>query len=303
APFLTITVELDARGRDEIHLHAGGQGVWVARMVARLDAPVALCAPLGGESGRVLRALIEAEGIELRAVACDRASGAYVHDRRGGTRRAIAQTDSPELSRHEADELYGVALTAGIEAGAAVLTGSAHPSGEPAAVLPHDAYRRLAGDLRRAGVTVVADLSGPQLAAALAGGVDLLKLSHRELLEAGYAEGDSPAQLAAGVRRLREAGGRTVLLSRAAEPALALIGHRLVEVVPPAFEPAESRGAGDSMTAGAAAGLARGLGLEDVVRLAAAAGALNVTRRGLGTGRRTEVERLLPHVELRDWAP
>jgi hypothetical protein len=43
SPVLTITVEPD----DEIHLHAGGQGFWVARMIARLGVPVTLCCALG----------------------------------------------------------------------------------------------------------------------------------------------------------------------------------------------------------------------------------------------------------------
>ena len=47
---------------------------------------------------------------------------------------------------------------------------------------------------------------------------------------------------------------------------------------------AESRGAGDSMTAGVAAVLAQGGTLCDAVRTGAAAGALNVTRHGLGHG-------------------
>ncbi len=40
--------------RPEVHVHAGGQGFWVARMAAKLGAEVALCCALGGEPGRVL---------------------------------------------------------------------------------------------------------------------------------------------------------------------------------------------------------------------------------------------------------
>jgi 1-phosphofructokinase len=45
------------------------------------------------------------------------------------------------------------------------------------------------------------------------------------------------------------------------------------------------------------------MALENALRLGMAAGALNVTRRGLGTGTRREIERLSAHVrvaELRD---
>jgi 1-phosphofructokinase len=68
SPLLTITVEAGP-DRPEVHLHAGGQGFWVARLAATLGADVTLCCALGGEPGRVLRGLIEAEPIELRAAA------------------------------------------------------------------------------------------------------------------------------------------------------------------------------------------------------------------------------------------
>ena len=53
------------------------------------------------------------------------------------------------------------------------------------------------------------------------------------------------------------------------------------------------------MTAGLAAGLARGLDIEDVLRLAAAAGSLNVTRRGLGTGERVDIEEFSRLITIR----
>ena len=58
APVLTITVEPGPDG-PEVHLHAGGQGFWVAHLAATLGSAVTLCCALGGEPGRVLRGLIE----------------------------------------------------------------------------------------------------------------------------------------------------------------------------------------------------------------------------------------------------
>ena len=67
-PLLTVTVEAGGDG-DEIHLHAGGQGFWVAQMIANLGVEVSLCGPFGGESGRVVRSLIDQDaGIRVRAI-------------------------------------------------------------------------------------------------------------------------------------------------------------------------------------------------------------------------------------------
>jgi 1-phosphofructokinase len=52
------------------------------------------------------------------------------------------------------------------------------------------------------------------------------------------------------------------------------------------------------MTAGIATVIAQGGDLRDAVRTGAAAGALNVTRHGLGTGHRDAIAELAKRVEL-----
>ena len=72
-----------------------------------------------------------------------------------------------------------------------------------------------------------------------------------------------------------------------------------IELAGPVFEALDHSGAGDSMFAAAGVGLSRGMEMLDALRLGMAAGALNATRRGLGTGTRQEIERLAAHVTLR----
>ena len=68
------------------------------------------------------------------------------------------------------------------------------------------------------------------------------------------------------------------------------------------FEALDASGAGDSMFAAIGVGLARGMGVREALGLGMAAGALNATRRGLGSGTRREIERLARHVEARPLA-
>ena len=104
--------------------------------------------------------------------------------------------------------------------------------------------------------------------------------------------------MARAARALHKEGAQAVLVSRADEPALALLDGRLFQVEVPALEVADHRGAGDSMTAGVAAVLARGGGLPEAVRTGAAAGAVNVTRHGLGTGQVEAINALVERVRL-----
>lgn len=301
SPLLTVTIK-DRVGVPDIHVHAGGQAVWQARMISSLEVRVVLCATLGGEAGDVLGHLLPSEGVELRAVPVDSRNGGYVHDRRGGDRDPIAEAPGSPLDRHEQDALYELMLHEGITHGTALLGG---PNSDD--VIPAALYARLATDLSRNGCRVAADLSGKRLDTVLEGGPFVIKVSHEELLADGRAENEDPATLVAAMRQLRAEGAGTVIVSRAAEPTLALLpegqedGSDVLEIRVPELTPAETRGAGDSMTAGVVASLVQGEPVQEALRTGAACGALNVVRRGLGTGGADAIRALAERVELVAW--
>ncbi|MET0422565.1 MAG: PfkB family carbohydrate kinase, partial [Actinoplanes sp.] len=260
APQLTVTIE-QQHEEPELHVHPGGQGIWQTRMITSLGAEVTLCAAVGGEVGRVLRPLLDFKGVTLRTVPRETCSGWYVHDRRDGSRRAIAEQAGAPLSRHELDELYNLALAEGLRAGIAILSGPAHPS-----VIRPDVYLRLAGDLRANGCKVIADLSGKHLRAVLAAGLSVVKVSHEELIADGLAADDSDKELTKALLKLHADGAEAALVSRADAGALALFNEQIYRVGIPKLTSADHRGAGDSMTAGVAAVLAQGGTLCDAVR-------------------------------------
>lgn len=294
SPVLTVTIE-DHPDGPEVHLHAGGQGVWQARMLRRLGVDVTMCSVLTGESGRMLGHLLHDEGIRVNAIEREGRGGAYVHDRRDGERVKIVETGGEPISRHDLDELYGLSLGAGLGADYVILSG---PASDDA--LPADVYRRLAADLRTGDKRVIVDLSGERLDAALAGGVDVVKVSDQELLADGRMTGDSTDDVIAAMRTIRDEGGaQTIIVTRAHLPLLMLAGSTLSEVSPPTMEVIDTTGAGDSLTAGVAASLAKGMSIDEAITVGAAAGAVNVTRHGLGTGDPQTIEKLRALVGIR----
>lgn len=278
---LTVTLERTADGEDEVHVHPGGQGVWQARMALRLGTSPVLCTPLGGETGVVVDALLRHEGIDHAGLAMAAPNPAWIHDRRDGERDPVWESPAFQLGRHEVDELHSATLARGLASGVCVLAGTHEGLGG----LDTDTYRRLAGDLAAAGVRVVADVTGDELDAVLEGGVEVVKVSDEDMRREGRLTGRAADGLQRLVEQLAESGARRVVVSRAEAGALAWDGERLVTVDAPQLDVADTRGAGDSMTAGLAVGLVRGLDWEDTLRLAAAAGAVNVTRHGSGSGR------------------
>jgi 1-phosphofructokinase len=294
-PMLSIAIEsLTGAGGDDIHLHAAGQGVWVARMAAELGAEPVLCGFIGGETGMVLRPLLERLSVELRLVEAAAASGCYLHDRRSGNRVPIAQSAALPPSRHEVDELFSSTVASALDSRVLAVCGPF-----PGEALPLEIYGSLVADVRANGTPVVVDLSPPRLDSALEGGPDLVKINDWEL--ARYIEGpvDTAERMRAAAQRLLGAGAGATIVTRAEEPAMVLRGDEAWELVPPNFERGSREGCGDSMMGALAACLAAGLEWEETLRTGAAAGAANFLRHGLGSGSREVVEDLARKVELR----
>jgi 1-phosphofructokinase len=260
-------------------------------MVARLGVPVTLCAPLGGDTGVLLKTLIAGEEVKVCGVDIAGVNGSYVHDRRSGQRAEICRVDGSRLDRHEEDDLYDATFASAMNAQLTVLTGQ-----YPSPVVPASVYRRLAHDLGANGRRVIADLSGDELREALQGRIELLCFSHEELLREGHVSGDRLQDLLAGMDALR--GAKQLILHRGAEPTIVRLDGRLLEVITPQVTPLDQRGGGDTFLAALAVGLLRQENVEETIRFAAAAGTLNVTRHGLGTGRLEDITALTPHVRI-----
>jgi 1-phosphofructokinase len=294
-PMLSITVEpLTADGGDDIHVHAAGQGVWVARMAAELGADPVLCGFIGGETGTVLRPLLDQMDVELRLVETAEASGCYLHDRRGGEREPIAQSAAMPPSRHEIDELFSSTVAAALDSGALAICGP-----YPSEALPLAIYGNLVADVKANGTPVLVDLSPPRLDSALEGGPDLVKINDWELAKYVTGPVDTEERMRAAAQRLLEAGAGAAIVTRAEEPAMVLRGEEAWTLVPPRFERGSREGCGDSMMGALAACMAAGAEWEETLCVVAAGGAANFLRHGLGSGSRAVVEDLARRVELR----
>lgn len=292
--FTTVTIEAGADEFADIHFHLGGQGFWVARMVRELGQRPILCAPAGGEAGDVMRGLVASTGLDFSAVRVA-ASPAYVHDRRQGERVVVATGRPSSLSRHELDDLFGKTLRHALGAKVCVITG--RPSGDE---LAPDFYRRLGVDLSAAGVRTVADFHGEEMEAYLSGGrLDVLKVSDEDLAADGVDVEDGRA-LWKEIDRLHEMGAEAVVVSQGSRGSLAAFDGTRLRAVAPEFEVVDHMGAGDSMTAALAVGIIRGLSVAELLQLACAAGAANVTRHGLGSSQADLVERLAALVTVEE---
>lgn len=296
-PLLTVSLEREGPERERVHFHAGGQGVWVARMAGELGALPVLCGFVGGEAGALLRPLLERLPGERRLVETTSESGCYVVDRRERERDALAFTTSDPPTRHELDALFSLACAEALACGTLVV---ANPM--PGASLPNDVYGDLVADARANGCRTLVDLSSPRLDSALAGRPDVVKINDWEL--AGYVRGpvSEPRELLAAAERVRAAGAARVVITRGEQPGLVLDGERAWTLVPPRFERGFREGCGDAMMGALAATWAQGASFEDAVVRGAAAGAGTFLRQGLGSASREVVDELVGAVRLEPFA-
>ena len=135
--------------------------------------------------------------------------------------------------------------------------------------------------------------------AALDGGPEFLKVSHEELTAGGYCDDDAEASLAAGARKLATKA-RNVVVSRAEKSVLAVLDGWRVTAKGPTVSAVDPTGAGDAMTGALAAGTAERGEARMALALGVAAGAMNATRKGRGSGRGEHIREFAQHIAVEE---
>ncbi len=291
-PLLTVTLEREGADREGVHFAAGGQGVWVARAAGELGALPALCSFIGGESGELLRGLLDHLPGKRCLVPTSTASGCHVCDRRSGTLEVLSMALSDPPSRHELDDLFARSCSEAIACGWLVVTNPL-----PADALPLELYRDLVADVRANGCRTLVDLSTPRLDLVLEAEPDLVKLNDWELAEIvkGPVEGSALQTAAQG---LRDRGARSVIVTRGDRPALVVHNEDASWLSPPRFARGFREGCGDAMLGGIVAAWSAGASFEKSLLTGAAAGAANFLRHGIGDASREVIKELAQRVTL-----
>jgi 1-phosphofructokinase len=257
-PSLDRTIEIGSLTRGAViraaaaHLDPGGKGVNVSR--ALLANQVRSCAvvPFGGDEGRRLVSLLQAEGIDMITVpvAGPTRSNVTLAEPDG----TVTKINEPgtALSAEELDTVAEAVLSAATSADWVVASGSLPPG------VPLDVYAGLCRRFSGAGINVAIDTSGPALLAAVAETPALVKPNREELSEATGLTIVSLGDAIEAAEILRARGASTVLASLGADGAVLLQDDQIWYGEGPVAEPRSTVGAGDAMLAGFLAAGARG---------------------------------------------
>lgn len=275
------------------HEEPGGGGINVARVSRRLGEPTVAIIPLGGAVGGRVDQLLTAEGFPSVVIPIE-----------GQTRQSITVTQTnngdqyrfvfpgPVLSDREIKQCRDEAIKAAAGAKCVVISGSM-PGGvegyiidDIIAALPH--------------AKIIVDTSGPSLQRAMDSGAYLVKPSASELATAAGRQLETEADIRdAALALVTESQLQALAVSIGPGGVIvAAADGTITRLRAPTVKVKSAVGAGDSMVAGIAVGLARGLSLTDACILGTASGTATVLSDGTQLCDPADVERLLPLVSV-----
>jgi len=162
-----------------------------------------------------------------------------------------------------------------------------------------DCYARIITKARDFGVPVILDTHGPELELGLMAEPYMVKPNEAEAAElAGFPLDSDDARWRA-IDAFHERGVKLVVLSLGAKGVMASDGSDRLHAVPPAIEEVNAVGSGDSLVAGIAVGLKRGLPFEESIVLGVSAGTANAMSWDIGHFTLAEVEAISAQVTVK----
>lgn len=272
----------------EVSNSAGGKGLNALRAIAACGEEVCATGFVGGNNGRMLCELAEADGIP-----CDFVQVA------GETRCCINAIDETRVSTEllepgqpvNADDLLE------FEAKLAELAGRSEVvtiSGSAPAGLPGDVYRQLVDIVKRNGSRVILDTSGKLLVESLTAAPTMVKPNSDEIQA---ILGHRPEGLAEVVSAAREVRGRygieQVVVSLGSKGAVMDCANGTFKVTPAKIEALNPVGSGDTMVGTFAVAMSRGMAPAEQLRFASACASANCLTQRTGRFEMADAERLM----------
>ena len=281
------------RCSDTLH-DAGGGGINVARVLARMGGAPALLSLAGGPAGDWLRTRLTQEGLAatLLPIANDTRISFTVHESSSGAEfRFVMPGPTVSAAEWQASLDHLQALDPFPDV--LVASGSLPPG------VPMHVYARLARLCRARGARLVLDTAGAPLAAALDEGVYLIKPNLRELRElTGQPLADPAAWQAAAMALVNDGRAQVVALTLGHLGAVLATTEGTWVAEPLPIEVASAVGAGDSFVGGLVWALQQHWPLTEAFTWGVAAGSAALLSAGTGLCDPADVRRLQAAVAL-----
>jgi len=292
----TISIHAFRRGMIErasrMDMVPGGKGVNVSRQLHRLGIETTATGFLGGDVGRTIMDLIEAEGYRQEFVqtkATTREGLTFLE--KDGTQTAVFEP-SPDVEPGEAELLRQTVAILAERSSWVVCSGSS-----PGPNADDMFYETIQQGLQ-AGCSCVLDSYGTVFARALKAVPTLVKTNRSEFEQSLKTPLPAERDVRTALQQIRKDGVRICILTDGGRPAYASSEDGEWKVTPPAVKPVNPVGSGDAMLAGMLYGFVNKWGFERCLRFGAAAGAANASVWAVANSSREEITKLEPAVGI-----
>lgn len=277
----------------EVHNTAGGKGLNVSRVSAKLGEPVTATGFVGGFNGQYLESLISQPLVRCAFTCVQGETRSCINcwDLSNGHSTEYLEPGQPvtqeDIGRFLSD--FSARLP---EADVVTISGSV-PQG-----VPEDFYCELIRLCRTVGVPVLVDTSGSRLIAAVKEKPVFIKPNEDEIAQLTGHYILSRGEAVQALTELHGSGIPYVVLSMGEEGALLACDQGVFHGRPPKITPRNTVGCGDSMVAGFAVGFARRLPIEETFRMALAVSAANALSLFTGDFNPADYDRLYPDIQI-----
>ena len=292
----TITVHglrVDESNRwTSLRHYAGGKGIDVSRATHEMGEQTIAYGFIGGHEGRDVEILLDEEGVPFSFTPIEQETRTnFIISDTSVSQQTIINAPGPHISKKEL-ERFLKKLREIPPPDLMVASGSIPPG------VPADIYSTIVLGARDYNVRTILDSTGQWLEEGIKAKPYLIKPNIREAGELLKTEFPTEEAIVEAVLNLVEMGIEVVVISRGKDGIIAATKREILKAVPPLLKVRSAVGAGDCTVAGLALKLAKGEPLIEACRLGVAMGSATVLTPGTELCNRTDVERLLPQVEV-----
>ena len=277
----------------EVHNTAGGKGLNVSRVAAKLREPVTAMGFVGGFNGQYLESLISQPLVRCAFTHVQGETRSCINCWNLSTGRSTEYLEPGQpVTQEDIDRFLSDFSACLPEADVVTISGSV-PKG-----VPEDFYCELIRRCRAAGIPVLVDTSGSRLIAAVKEKPLFIKPNEDEIAQLTEHCVSGREEAVKALARLHADGIAYAVLSMGEEGALLACDRGVFHGRPPKITPRNTVGCGDSMVAGFAAGFARRLPVEETFRMALAVSAANALSLFTGDFDPADYDRLYPEIQI-----
>jgi tagatose 6-phosphate kinase len=298
-PMLDKTVEVESLERGRIHratrmeIVAGGKGINVARQLCRLGIPVLATGFLGGETGQLIRTLLDTEQIPHDFIDTSvRTREGVTYREPDGTATAVFEPVErvPLEMVHELSKKFHDLF----QRSTWIVC-----SGSSTGFEADDLYYEAILTAHKYGVMSVLDSYGNALSLALKAVPSLVKPNKHEYEQTFGTRLASEQDFVAALDHLLSLGVQYAVLSDGANGCYAAVRGHYWKLLPPIIAAVNPVGSGDAMVAGILYGFQQGWKFERCLVFGTAAGAANAQKWDVANSQLREIRALEAHVTVK----